>query len=444
MLLSKYFMPIIKDTPKDAQIISHRLMLRSGMIKQDSAGIYSWLPLGQRVLNKISNIIKCEQDNSGAHEILMPTIQSAELWKESGRYDDYGLEMLRIKDRHDRDILYGPTNEEMVTDIFRSHVKSYRGLPLNLYHVQWKFRDEIRPRFGVMRGREFLMKDAYSFDLNEKSAVNSYNRMFINYLKIFHKMGLKAVPVNADTGPIGGDLSHEFVIVAETGDSKIYCDQRILKKNIDKINYNDEINISKLVKDWTSLYASSEERLNLEEFEALVQEGNRLETNAIEIGHLFYFSTKYSEPLGADIVNEDGTKSFVKMGSYGIGISRLPAAIIEAFHDDKGIIWPESVAPFKVGLVNFTNNDKNCYKVCEEIYEKIQNMGISILYDDRDEGAGSKLADMDLIGIPWQVRVGPKSLANGCVEMKYRKHDDIKQLSIDSLIKKIEEKILNQ
>jgi len=443
MKRSNFFIPTLRENPIDAKIASHRLMLRSGMIRQSSAGIYSWLPLGFLVLKNIENIV-IEEQNKISQQILMPTIQDSGIWKKSGRYNDYGKEMLKILDRNDRELIYGPTNEELVTDIFANNVFSYKDLPLNLYHIQWKFRDEIRPRFGVMRGREFLMKDAYSFDLNEKSAVNSYNRMFINYLKIFHKMGLKAVPVNADTGPIGGDLSHEFVIVAETGESKIYCDQRILKKNIDKINYNDEINISKLVKDWTSLYASSEERLNLEEFQALVQEDNRLETNAIEIGHLFYFSTKYSEPLGADIVNEDGTKSFVKMGSYGIGISRLPAAIIEAFHDDKGIIWPESVAPFKVGLVNFTNNDKNCYKVCEEIYEKIQNMGISILYDDRDEGAGSKLADMDLIGIPWQIRVGPKSLANGCVEMKYRKHDDIEQLSIDSLIKKIEEKILNQ
>ena len=293
MKRSNFFIPTLRENPIDAKIASHRLMLRSGMIRQSSAGIYSWLPLGFLVLKNIENIV-IEEQNKISQQILMPTIQDSGIWKKSGRYNDYGKEMLKILDRNDRELIYGPTNEELVTDIFANNVFSYKDLPLNLYHIQWKFRDEIRPRFGVMRGREFLMKDAYSFDLNEKSAVNSYNRMFINYLKIFHKMGLKAVPVNADTGPIGGDLSHEFVIVAETGESKIYCDQRILKKNIDKINYNDEINISKLVKDWTSLYASSEERLNLEEFEALVQEGNRLETNAIEIGHLFYFSTKYS------------------------------------------------------------------------------------------------------------------------------------------------------
>ena len=430
MFLSKYFIPIVKDTPKDAQIISHRLMLRSGMIKQDSAGIYSWLPLGQRVLKKISSIIIDEQNNAGAHEILMPTIQSADLWKESGRYDDYGLEMLRIKDRHDRDILYGPTNEEMITDIFRSNVKSYRGLPLNLYHIQWKFRDEIRPRFGVMRGREFLMKDAYSFDLDKKSSFISYNKMFISYLKIFKKMGLTAIPMEADTGPIGGDKSHEFIILADTGESKVYCDKKWLdlNVNIDKITYDQELQDS--VDMFTSLYAATDEKHDPSKIHA----SKLLETRGIEVGHIFHFGTKYSETMGAKVNLPNGSSSPVFMGSYGIGVSRLVGAIIESSHDDKGIIWPESVSPFDICIINLLVGNKTCDEMSLKVYEHFKSLNKEILYDDTNESTGSKLASMDLIGIPYQIIVGPRLAKDNKYEVKIRANGDKYIVDFENLI----------
>jgi len=430
MLLSKYFMPIIKDTPKDAQIISHRLMLRSGMIKQDSAGIYSWLPLGQRVLNKITNIIKCEQDNSGAHEILMPTIQSAELWKESGRYDDYGLEMLRIKDRHDRDILYGPTNEEMVTDIFRSHVKSYRGLPLNLYHVQWKFRDEIRPRFGVMRGREFLMKDAYSFDLDEESSFISYNKMFISYLKIFKKMGLTAIPMEADTGPIGGDRSHEFIILAETGESKVFCDKKWINLSIDIENISYDEDLQKIVDQFTSLYAATDEKHNPSQ----INKKDLLKTRGIEVGHIFYFGKKYSESMSANVTLPNGTSTPVYMGSYGIGVSRLVGAIIESSHDDKGIIWPKVIAPFEVGIVNLSVGNEHCDLMSMKVYNMLESLGKDVLLDDTKESAGSKLASMDLIGIPYQIIIGTRYAKDEKYEVKNRLSGDVNIVTLENII----------
>ena len=430
MFLSKYFIPIVKDTPKDAQIISHRLMLRSGMIKQDSAGIYSWLPLGQRVLKKISSIIVDEQNNAGAHEILMPTIQSADLWKESGRYNDYGLEMLRIKDRHDRDILYGPTNEEMITDIFRSNVKSYRGLPLNLYHIQWKFRDEVRPRFGVMRGREFLMKDAYSFDLDKKSSFVSYNKMFISYLKIFKKMGLTAIPMEADTGPIGGDKSHEFIILADTGESKVYCDKKWLdlNVNIDKITYDQELQDS--VDMFTSLYAATDEKHDTSKIHA----SKLLETRGIEVGHIFHFGTKYSETMGAKVTLPNGSSSPVFMGSYGIGVSRLVGAVIEASHDDKGIIWPESVSPFDICIINLLVGNKSCDEMSLKVYEHFKSLNKEILYDDTNESTGSKLASMDLIGIPYQIIVGPRLAKDNKYEVKIRTNGDKYIVDFENLI----------
>ena len=426
MLLSNYFMPIIKETPKDAQIISHQLMLRCGMIKQDSAGIYSWLPLGQRVLNKISKIVKEEQDNTGAHEILMPTIQSADLWRESGRYDDYGLEMLRIKDRHKRDVLYGPTNEEMITDIFRSYIKSYRGLPLNLYHIQWKFRDEVRPRFGIMRGREFLMKDAYSFDLDDKTAIYSYNKMFVSYLKIFKRMGLTAIPMEADTGPIGGDMSHEFIILAETGESEVYCDKKWLDMDIslDEIDYND--NLQSIVDRFTSLYAVTDEKYDQNK----IEQNNLLKTRGIEVGHIFYFGTKYSKAMGADVTLPDGSLSPVHMGSYGIGVSRLVGAIIESSHDDAGIIWPEEVAPFDLGIINLSPGNEVTDKMSFDSYRLIQMSGKDILLDDTNERAGAKLASMDLIGLPWQIIIGSKLAKNDMCEIKNRKSGIVKEMTL--------------
>ena len=440
MKRSNFFLPTLKENPVDAKIVSHRLMLRSGMIRQSSAGIYSWLPLGVKVLNNIESIV-IEEQNKISQQILMPTIQDANIWKKSGRYEDYGKEMLKILDRNKREMIYGPTNEELVTEIFSNNVMSYKDLPMNLFHIQWKFRDEIRPRFGVMRGREFLMKDAYSFDLNEEEAIFSYNRMFVNYLNIFKKMGLQSIPVKADTGPIGGDLSHEFVVIAETGESKIFCDSKVLEQNINDIDYDDKTFVNNAVNLWTSFYASSEETLDKEEYLALVKEGNRIEKNAIEVGHLFYFGDKYSLPLDASVINKEGKRIFVKMGSYGIGISRLAAAIIEVFHDEKGICWPENIAPFKVGIVNLRQNDKNCEKVSESIYDNLCKLGLSVLYDDRNEGAGSKLADMDLIGIPWQIRIGPNSLKNNYIELKQRQSSEVNQISVSEIINEVQKKI---
>ena len=443
MKRSNFFLPTLKENPVDAKVASHRLMLRSGMVRQSSAGIYSWLPLGLMVLKNIESIVREEQDKI-SQQILMPTIQDAKIWKNSGRYSDYGKEMLKILDRNKKELIYGPTNEELVTEIFSNNVLSYKDVPMCLYHIQWKFRDEIRPRFGVMRGREFLMKDAYSFDLNEDDAIHAYNKMFINYLNIFKKMGLKAIPVKADTGPIGGDLSHEFVILAETGESKIFCDSNIFKQSIDNIDYEDKSLVEKIVKHWTSFYSSTQETLDENLYHSLVSSNNRIQKNAIEVGHLFYFGTKYSEPLNASVVNEDGNKIFVKMGSYGIGISRLTAAIIEVFHDEKGICWPESVAPFKVGIVNLRQNEKNCSDISQNIYEKLCSTGVAVLYDDRNEGAGSKLADMDLIGIPWQIRIGPKSLKNNCVGLKQRNKNDEVEINISNIVNEVCKKIVKQ
>ena len=429
MFLSKYFLPIVKDTPKDAQIISHRLMLRSGMIKQDAAGIYSWLPLGLKVLKKISSIIKEEQNNAGAHEILMPTIQSADLWKESGRYDDYGLEMLRIKDRHERDILYGPTNEEMITDIFRSSIKSYRSLPLNLYQIQWKFRDEIRPRFGVMRGREFLMKDAYSFDLDKEKSFNSYNKMFISYLKIFKKIGLTAIPMQADTGPIGGDKSHEFIILADTGESKVFCDKKWQNLNIklEKISYEE--NLQPIVDKFTSLYAATDEKHD----PSLIKKSDLLETRGIEVGHIFHFGTKYSNAMGAKVVMPDGNLTPVYMGSYGIGVSRLVGAIIESSHDQDGIKWPKLVAPFDVVVINLSVGNDKCDEMASRVYDMLKTNGKDILYDDSKESAGSKLASMDLIGIPYQIIIGPRLAKDDKFEIKNRLSNEKNIVSFDRI-----------
>ncbi len=420
MRLSRFFLPTLKETPAEAQIVSHRLMLRAGMVRQAAAGIYSWLPLGWRVLQNITRIVREEQDRAGAVEMLMPTIQSADLWRESGRYDDYGQEMLRITDRHDRDLLYGPTNEELITDIVRATLRSYKDLPKNLYHIQWKFRDEIRPRFGVMRGREFLMKDAYSFDLDKAGARHSYNQMFVAYLRTFDRMGLKAIPMAADTGPIGGDMSHEFVILAETGESEVYCHKDLVEIAApgDDVDYGADL--TPYIEARTCLYAATDEKHDPERFAAEVPEDKRLSARGIEVGHIFYFGTKYSEPMGASVAGPDGAPVLLEMGSYGIGVSRLVGAIIEASHDEQGIIWPESVAPFHVGLINLKAGDPDSDGVCESLYEKLGRAGLDVLYDDTDERAGAKFSTMDLIGLPWQVIVGPRGLKSGVVEIKRR------------------------
>ena len=426
MRLSQYFLPVLKETPKEAEIASHRLMLRSGMIQQSSAGIYSWLPLGKRVLDKIENIVREEQNRSGALEVLMPTIQPAEIWRESGRYDDYGLEMLRIKDRHDRDMLYGPTNEEQITDIFRSHVRSYKALPLSVYHIQWKFRDEVRPRFGIMRGREFLMKDAYSFDMDARSARTAYNKMFVSYLKTFARMGLTAIPMEADTGPIGGDMSHEFIILAETGESGVYFHKDWLKADLlASIDYDADL--QPFVDKFTALYACADEKHNPQD--CTVADEDLMSLRGIEIGHIFYFGTKYSAAMGATVSGPDGQNMPVHMGSYGIGVSRLVGGIIEANHDEKGIIWPDAVAPFDIAIVNIKPGDAVCDTVCADLYQDCINAGMDPLIDDRDERPGSKLAAMDLIGIPWQIIVGPRGLDNNVVELKRRRSGVTEELT---------------
>ena len=437
MRLSRYFLPILRDNPKEAEIVSHRLMLRAGMIKQESAGIYAWLPLGLKVLGKINDIIREEQNRSGAIEILMPTIQSAELWRESGRYDDYGKEMLRIKDRGERDMLFGPTNEEMVTDIFRSHVHSYKDLPLNLYHIQWKFRDEVRPRFGVMRGREFLMKDAYSFDLTQEGAKHSYNRMVVAYLRTFQRLGLQAIPMRADTGPIGGDLSHEFIVLASTGESEVFCHKDFLdfETPAADIDFDSAEACQAVVDKWTSRYAATSEMHDEAAYNA-IPEADRVSARGIEVGHIFYFGTKYSAPMKAVVSGPDGAQVPVHMGSYGIGPSRLVAAIIEASHDENGIIWPDSVAPFRIGIANLKVGDAGTDAACKRLEAAFAKAGIEVLYDDRDERPGAKFATMDLIGIPTQIIVGPKGLAEGKVEVKIRKTGARENLSIDDVIAK--------
>ena len=431
MRLSQYFLPLLKETPKEAQIASHRLMLRAGMIQQSSAGIYSWLPLGKKVLDKIADIVREEQNRAGALEIMMPTIQPAELWQESGRYDDYGAEMLRIKDRHDRNMLYGPTNEEQVTDIFRAHVRSYKALPLNLYHIQWKFRDEVRPRFGIMRGREFLMKDAYSFDSDAAGARAAYNRMFVSYLKTFARMGLTAIPMEADTGPIGGDMSHEFIILAETGESGVYFHKDWLDADlVTQVNYDEDL--QPVVDRFTSLYARADEKHDPETCPVAADE--LMSLRGIEVGHIFYFGEKYSAAMGASVTAPDGTNRPVHMGSYGIGVSRLVGGIIEASHDDRGIIWPRAVAPFDVAVVNLKAGDETCDSCAEGLYAKLQAAGADPLYDDRDDRPGAKLAAIDLIGIPWQIVVGPRGMANGVVEVKNRRTGEAVEVSPDSAL----------
>jgi prolyl-tRNA synthetase len=436
MQLSRYFLPILKETPKEAEIVSHRLMLRAGMLRQQSAGIYSWLPLGVRVLKRIEQIVREEQDRAGALEVLMPTIQSAELWRESGRYDDYGKEMLRIVDRHERDMLYGPTNEEMITDIFRAYVRSYRDLPLNLYHIQWKFRDEVRPRFGVMRGREFLMKDAYSFDPDYEGARQSYNRMFVAYLRTFDRMGLKAIPMRAESGPIGGDMSHEFIILAETGESAVYCDRQLLDLEVPGEDTDFRSDLSPLVDRWTAPYAATDEKHDEAAFAALPEE-RRISARGIEVGHIFYFGTKYSEPMRARVAGAGGSESPVHMGSYGVGVSRLVAAIIEASHDEAGIIWPDSVAPFAVGLLNLKPGDAATDEVSQSLMARLESAGLSVLYDDLDARAGAKFATMDLIGLPWQVIVGPRGAATGEIEIKRRRTGERETLGIDAAVNRM-------
>ncbi len=437
MRLSAYLLPTMKETPAEAQIVSHRLMLRAGMVRQASAGIYSWLPLGFKVLKKIEQIVREEQDTAGAQELLMPTIQSADLWRESGRYDDYGKEMLRIEDRHGREMLYGPTNEELITDIFHSAVKSYRDLPRILYHIQWKFRDEVRPRFGVMRGREFLMKDGYSFDLDYESARTSYSKMFVSYLRTFARLGLKAIPMEAETGPIGGDLSHEFIILADTGETEVFCHQDLLDYDVlaEQVDYDGDL--SPIVNFWTKFYARTDDKHDAAAFESEVPEAKRVHRRGIEVGHIFYFGTKYADPLGALITRQDGSQTPVHSGSYGIGVSRLVGAIIEASHDEDGIIWPESVAPFKVGLINLKVGHEGCDALSEELYGQLKAAGVDVLYSDREESAGAKFAEMDLIGLPWQLVVGPRGLKSGLVELKSRASGEREELSPQAAVARL-------
>ena len=431
MRLSRYFLPTLKETPADAQIASHRLMLRAGMIRQSSAGIYAWLPLGLRVLRRIEAIVREEQDRIGCQELLMPTIQPADLWRESGRYDAYGPEMLRIRDRGDRELLYGPTNEEQISEIFRGSVRSYRQLPKLLYHIQWKFRDEVRPRFGVMRGREFLMKDAYSFDLDRDGAKRAYNKMFVSYLRTFARLGLKGIPMRAETGPIGGDLSHEFVVLAETGESEIACHRDLLDVDWSAVDVDMEGDLQPLIDGFTAKYAATDELRDAAAERAL---GDALVVGrGIEVGHIFYFGTKYSKPMRAVVQGPDGDEVPVEMGSYGIGVSRLVGAMIEAFHDEAGIVWPESVAPFHVGLINLKPDGAACSETCERLYRALTGGGRDVLYDDREERAGVKFAEMDLIGLPWQVVVGPKGLAAGTVEIKHRQTGARDTVDVDSV-----------
>jgi prolyl-tRNA synthetase len=438
MRLSRFFLPILRDNPKEAEIVSHRLMLRAGMIRQESAGIYAWLPLGYKVLRKVEQIVREEQDRSGAMEMKMPTIQPADLWRESGRYDAYGKEMLRIKDRADREMLYGPTNEEMITEIFRAGVQSYKDLPKNLYHIQWKFRDEVRPRFGVMRSREFLMKDAYSFDLDYEGAVHAYNKMFVAYLRTFARMGLTAIPMVADTGPIGGNLSHEFIVLADTGESEVFCHKGYLGMAMPPagIDFDDKAAIAGEVARWTSLYAATSEKHDAPAFEA-IPEAERATARGIEVGHIFYFGTKYSEPMNCVVSGPDGQKVTVHMGSYGIGPTRVVAALIEAFHDERGVKWPDAVAPFDVGVLNLKIGDAACDSACAGAYDKLVNAGKDVLLDDTDERPGGKFATADLVGMPWQLIVGPKGLAEGTVELKRRATGERHTLSLESALAKL-------
>jgi prolyl-tRNA synthetase len=438
MRLSRYFLPVLKENPSEAQIVSHRYMLRAGMIKQQAAGIYSWLPLGFKVLRRIEQIVHEEQIRAGHIPLLMPTLQPADLWRESGRYDDYGEEMLRITDRHKRDMLYGPTNEEMITDIFRSHVTSYKDLPLTLYHIQWKFRDEIRPRFGVMRGREFLMKDGYNFDIDVGSALHAYNRHMVSYLRTYERMGLKAIPMRAASGPIGGDNTHEFLVLAATGESEVFYDSTITDLTFGDrvVDYDNRAECAAIVKEWTTPYARTDETHD-EAIYAAIPEARRKSSRAIEVGQIFFFGTKYSEPMGAVVVNDKGERVPVQMGSHGIGVSRLLGAIIEAGHDDKGIIWPEGVTPFHVGLVNLKQGDSATDAACADLYKALVARGLDPLYDDRDERAGAKFATMDLIGLPWRITVGPRGLAAGKVELTSRRTGASEEMTAEEAVARV-------
>ena len=435
MYLSKLFIPITKDLPAEAKIKSHQLMLRAGMIKQSSAGIYSWLPLGFKVMKKIEQIVREEQNKIGAQEMLMPTIQSAEIWKESGRYNDYGEEMLRIKDRQGREMLYGPTNEELITEIFRSSVKSYKSLPQMLYHIQWKFRDEVRPRFGVMRCREFFMKDAYSFDLNDEEAKKSYNKMFFAYLKTFNRLNLKAIPMAADTGPIGGDLSHEFIILAETGESRVYADKKIFEVDLNEYK-SDDVSLETIRKKFSSIYAVTDEKFNQKNFNEKVKKSDQIITKGIEVGHIFYFGDKYSKPLNCAIDGKDGKKDFVKMGSYGIGVSRLVGAIIEAKYDNNIMKWPQSVSPYDVVIIpNISKNNKENLNKANKIYTELKKQNIDALLDDVDENMSAKFKKHDLIGVPFQIIIGSKSKENNFEFKEINKESEM--LNLNSIIEKL-------
>ena len=439
MRLSQYFMPILRDDPKEAEIASHKLMLRAGMVRQEAAGSYSWLPMGFRVLKKIEQIVREEQDRAGAIEVLMPTLQSADLWRKSGRYDAYGKEMLRIKDRQDRDLLFGPTNEEMITDIFRSGIQSYKDVPRNLYHIQWKFRDEVRPRFGVMRGREFLMKDSYSFDLTLDDARKSYNKMFVSYLRTFARMGLQAVPMRAETGPIGGKDSHEFLILAPTGESEVFFDKGFhdFDWNNFEIDFDNVEAVSGAVEKFTSMYAATSEMHDAGDYDKRVPADRKMTGRGIEVGHIFFFGDKYSLPLGCEVQGPDGKKVTLQSGSYGIGVSRLVGAIIEASHDEAGIIWPEAVAPYKVGLINIKSGDGEADAASDKIYKALQAKGVEVLYDDRAQPGGAKFATMDLIGLPWQVIIGPRGLKDGIAEVKNRKTGARENVALDKVVEKL-------
>ena len=440
MRLSRYFLPVLKETPSEAQIASHRLMLRAGMIKQAAAGIYSWLPLGYRVLRTVERIVHEEQQRAGHIPMLMPTIQPADLWQESGRYNAYGPEMLRIRDRSDRDLLYGPTNEEMITDVFRSHVASYRDLPLTLYHVQWKFRDEIRPRFGVMRGREFLMKDGYNFDVDREAAMRAYDRHMVSYLRTYERMGLRAIPMRADSGPIGGDDTHEFLVLAETGESEVFYDAAVTELRLGDraVDYDDAEAVAAIVREWTTPYARTDETHDDALF-AQVPKERRRSSRGIEVGQIFYFGTQYSEPLGAVVTNPEGERVPVHMGSHGIGVSRLVGAIVEASHDERGIVWPEGVTPFHCGIVNLRQGDSACDAACEGLLAALEGLGLDPLYDDRDERAGAKFATMDLIGLPWRITVGPRGLASGTVELTSRRTGEAEAMSPEAATARLAE-----
>ena len=438
MRLSRYFLPVLKENPAEAQIVSHRLMLRAGMIKQSAAGIYSWLPLGLKVLKKIETIVHEEQEKAGHLAMLMPTIQSADLWRESGRYDDYGEEMLRFKDRHDRDMLFTPTAEELITDIFRGHVTSYKDMPLTMYQIQWKFRDERRPRFGVMRGREFYMKDGYTFDLTKEEALHAYNRHLVSYLRTYERMGLQAIPMRADSGPIGGDDTHEFLVLAETGESEVFYDSAVTDLTFGdrEIDFDNVAECKSIMEEFTTKYARTDETHD-EALFAEVPEERRKVARGIEVGQIFYFGTKYSETMGASVQDAEGKKVPVHMGSHGIGVSRLVGAIIEASHDDKGIIWPEGVTPFHCGIVNLKQGDDEADAACENLYKQLTKAGLEPLYDDRNERAGGKFATMDLIGLPWRITVGPRGLKNGVVELTNRKTGISEEMSPEAAIEKV-------